>query len=139
MSSQKIKPPKICKCGHSKINHKKKKKSLLTSYCRACPCSSYMNRKHPTKGDKLSAIIMPIFFIIFTSTILILWFEGSNSILNESETKTISLDAFLSILFALISIGIVVLSGPLFSDPIDKYFQMKRPSFPIKETVEDIS
>ena len=131
MSSQKIKKPKICKCGHSNNTHKKKNKSLLTSYCRECQCSSYMNRIHPTKGDKLAALILPIIFVILTSIVLILWSIGSNLLLENSETKTVPLELFLNIIFAIMIIGIVILGGVLVSDPIVEYIEMKRPSFPI--------
>ena len=136
MSSQKIKPPKICKCGHKRIDHLKNPNARLkiAKNCNLCPCDSFMNRIHPTRGDKISAVVMPIIFIAFASSILILWTLGSGTMLIESQNQTVPLVDFLSIVFFVILLGLVLLSGPLIADPIELYFKMKRrPDYPIHE------
>ena len=134
MSSQKIKPPKICKCGHDNKSHMKNPNSKLhlTSYCRSCACSVYLNRKHPTKSDRIGVILLPIFFIGFVITILSAYFLAISDPAIDQHTLIFSFADFNSLLFALILIGLVVLGGALIADPVSEYLRMKRPDYPIQ-------
>lgn len=47
------KKPKVCKCGHVKDLHIKHKKLKITGLCQSCPCTTFMRRERPDKGDKI--------------------------------------------------------------------------------------
>jgi len=141
MSSQKIKKPKICKCGHLKRTHMKKPNSVLklTGNCLNCPCTIYQNRNRPFKSDKALAIILPIFFFVFVGLSIILYFEFQNMTEEEKNINAgITQGTFLTLMFLVILLAMLFLSSICLEQPILDYRGFKnRRNYPIAEPTPD--
>ena len=137
MSSQKIKKPKICKCGHLKRSHMKKPDSFLklTENCKNCPCNKYMNRNRPDKSDRVMIFIKPLIFVIFITSVLIMVYSMP---LTEEQLKTpsnLTLGDLLEIFWIVSFLVFYWLACILVVDPIYEYFEQKRrESYPIQNS-----
>lgn len=105
---------KYCKCGHSKISHKKKPESQLSfvTYCRKCNCNEYMNRKLPNLISKVTFIIAVIVIGIFSSlTIMIINYVYSASFTEKwtMPVENITMGDYLVILTAFLIIMNLIL------------------------------
>ena len=138
MSSQKIKKPKICKCGHLKRSHMKKPNSFLklTGNCINCPCSEYFNRNRPYKSDKLLAVLMPILFLFFVGTTIIFYVEFQSMTEEQKNASAgITNEIFLTFMFMMLLLVIVFLSTAFLTEPISEYRTAKnRRNYPIQNS-----
>src|SRR3989304_1637428 len=138
MSSQKMKKPKICKCGHLKRSHMKKPDSFLklTGNCINCPCTIYQNRNRPFKSDKALALILPIIFFIFVGFVLFTYIIFQNLPQVEKDAPAgITNGTFLTFMFLIILLATLFLSGICLTDPIIEYRNYKnRRNYPIQNS-----
>lgn len=127
---------KYCKCGHEKNQHKKKNSKLpVTSYCRECPCSLYLNRKLPDKLSYVSTILTVGLFAFFM-IISYVMITGSDPALTgiEDQIISITIGEIHKILFLIV---VAINIAFLFWFVLDPIFEIinakKRPEFPIVE------
>ena len=124
-----------CKCGHEKEMHKGKSKLSIATYCRQCPCSSYMNRKRPFKSD----YVFTGFSIVVAAAILIASFvfltEADPAMQGKQNmTMTFTLGQLHEIMILVfVMINVFMLSW-LVADPIlDILHARKRKEFPLDD------
>jgi hypothetical protein len=127
---------KYCKCGHEKTLHKNpKSKYTLATYCRQCPCSSYLNRKLPDKASYAFTIFSIIIGMCFLITIWVLTIQSDPALEGrENDTITFTLGQLHEILvlgFLIITLYmfIILIIGPIFEISNMK----KRKEFPISD------
>ena len=120
---------KICKCGHSKLDHQDKPESKLSSTgeCKRCKCVEYLNRKLP---DKFSVFAMVIgFFILgfYGLTSMMLYSLGSQA--GWDKPITMSVGALVTITISLLGMaGLIIINSTLF----DYFHEKKRREYPIE-------
>src|SRR5690348_15196711 len=113
--------PKICKCGHAKINHYKNPQSKWKSLgqCQSCPCSFYLNRLPPNKIDKFG-LIYGIGFIAFFGFVILAPFTNEDVMNTKITIHASIIFLLLGMVFVMFSIYII---SPLF---IESYFYAKK-------------
>ena len=137
MSSQKIKKPKICKCGHRKDTHRKNpfSKIVITGNCKNCPCNKYMNRNRPDKSDRIMAFVLPLVFVLFVIWVLVMVYSMP---LTEEQLKTpsnLTIGDLLEIFWIVSFLVFYWLACILVVDPIYEYFKQKRrETYPIQNS-----
>ena len=123
---------KICKCGHSRLDHKENPESKLSIpfQCGKCKCGSYMNRKLPNKTSKFALIYGIVWSGFLAGTLII----GSIIISYYDPTYWIKKDVTNGEAWALIGciclFAIVLVAYPLM---IRTFFhEKKRKEYPIE-------
>ena len=129
---------KYCKCGHEKEMHQGKSKLAFATYCRECPCSSYLNRKLPDKASYAFTIFSVLFGVFFLIALCILTIQSDPALEGkQNQTITVTLGEvhdILGLVFFFIGIYIFIIS---IIDPIAEISHAKkRKEFPLNDKHE---
>lgn len=128
---------KYCKCGHDKKLHKKNPDSKLSfaTFCRECPCSSYLNRKRPDKSDYASTYML-VGLGIFLMAWLLIFLPSFDPALEGIADKPSNLtngELHEIISVFLLAFGVLMLFWFVVDPLLTLAFQKNRKTFPIKD------
>lgn len=118
---------KICKCGHNSTQHKGKSKLSFTTWCRECPCSSYLNRKRPDKSDYI-LMLFSLGLAVFFVSISMLMLNASDPTITGTENDLITFTVggiYNIIKIIIIGVNVLVVTW-LVIDPITDIIAAKR-------------
>lgn len=130
--------PKVCKCGHDKALHKGKSKLSIATYCRQCPCSSYLNRKRPDKMDYVSLVIISIISALLISVSVVFVMEADPAMTGtENDPVTFTKGELYDLLYLFLVGTNLFFVFWFVLDPLFDVMQMrKRKEFPTSDPDE---